>query len=132
MTPRQRRFVADSPVDRDAARAGGGARSARRQGARLLKDEAVAEAVREGAEAPVEPAEVDAAWVLRKAVALHEKAMEAESFAVAKSALDLIGKHVAVQAFREGDGASLAGLSDAELEERIALLTGGSYVPRLA
>jgi phage terminase small subunit len=80
-------------------------------------------------------AHIDAAWVLKKAVTLHEKAMEAKAYASAKGALDLIGKHVEVQAFREqvqhSGRIEFANLSDEELEARIATLTGGAYVPRL-
>lgn len=80
-------------------------------------------------------AHIDAAWVLKKAVALHEKALGAGAYASAKGALDLIGKHVEVQAFREqvqhSGRIEFANLSDDELEARITALTNGAYVPRL-
>jgi hypothetical protein len=73
--------------------------------------------------------------VLKKAVALHDKAMEAGAFASAKGALEIVGKHVEVQAFRDqihhSGRVEFANLSDEELEARIAALTEGAYVPRL-
>lgn len=67
---------------------------------------------------------IDAAWVLKKAVVLHEKAMEAGAYSSAKGALDLIGKHVEVQAFREqmhhSGRIEYANLSDEEIAARIA------------
>src|SRR5689334_15730434 len=47
----------------------------------------------------VEKTAIDAAWVLKKAAELHAKALEEKQLSVAKGALDLIGKHVDVQAF---------------------------------
>ena len=64
---------------------------------------------------------IDAGWVLRQAVVLHEAVMAAGAWAVAKSVLDLIGKHVDVQAFRDqppGPGEAEA-LDEAEIEARI-------------
>lgn len=67
---------------------------------------------------------IDAAWVLRKAAELHAKALEDKAYSAAKGALELIGKHVDVQAFR--DQMLLNGLieyknlSDEEIAARIA------------
>ena len=62
--------------------------------------------------------------VLNKAAELHDKALEARAFSAAKGALDLIGKHVDVQAFREQIQHSglieYRDLSDEEIEARIA------------
>lgn len=103
--------------------------------ARLAGNGKVADRVAEILAAAAELAKIDAAWVLRRAADLYEKAVQAGSYSAAKGALDLIGKHVDVQAFREqvqhSGRVEFANLSDEELEARIAALTGGKYVPRL-
>lgn len=67
---------------------------------------------------------IDAAWVLQKASELHQLALKEKQFSVAKGALDLIGKHVDVQAFREQVQHSglieYKNLSDEEIAARIA------------
>lgn len=102
---------------------------------RLAENANIAARVAEILAAAANLATIDAAWVLKKAVILHEKAMKAGAYASAKGALDLIGKHVEVQAFREqvqhSGRVEFANLSDEELEARIAALTNGAYVPRL-
>ncbi len=51
--------------------------------------------------AVAEKAVVDAAWVLEQLVANAKRAMSVAEGNVANRALELIGKHVAVQAFRD-------------------------------
>jgi len=72
----------------------------------------------------VEHTAIDAAWVLRKAAELHFKALEDKAYSAAKGALDLIGKHVDVQAFREqmlvNGLIEYKNLSDEEIAARIA------------
>lgn len=67
---------------------------------------------------------IDAAWVLNRAAELHAKALKEKQLSVAKGALDLIGKHVDVQAFREQVEHSglieYKNLSDEEIAARIA------------
>lgn len=95
---------------------------------RLLRDVKVQKRVDEIKEAitgkVVEKTAIDAAWVLKKAVELHDKALKKEAFPAAKGALELIGKHVDVRAFREQIEHSgmieYRDLSDAEVEARIA------------
>lgn len=95
---------------------------------RLLKHAKVAARVRELAERRsekvLEKTAVDAAWVLKKAVDLHDKALEDKVYAAAKGALELIGKHVDVRAFREHVEHSglieYRDLSDEEIAARIA------------
>ncbi len=76
------------------------------------------------AEKITEKTAIDAAWVLQKASELHDKALEQRQLSVAKGALDIIGKHVDVQAFREQVQHSglieYKNLSDEEIEARIA------------
>jgi hypothetical protein len=72
----------------------------------------------------IEKTAIDAAWVLKKAAELHDKALKAKQLSVAKGALDIIGKHVDVQAFREQIQHSglieYKNLSDEEIAARIA------------
>jgi methylmalonyl-CoA mutase cobalamin-binding subunit len=67
---------------------------------------------------------IDAAWVLTQAVDLHKKAKEAGAYAPAARALELVGKHVEVQAFKEriehGGLIEYRNLSDDEISARIA------------
>jgi hypothetical protein len=76
------------------------------------------------AEKVTEKVAIDAAWVLSKASELYDKALEAKALSVAKGALDLIGKHVDVQAFRDQVNHTglieYKNLSDEEIEARIA------------
>jgi phage terminase small subunit len=102
--------------------------SAEAAASRLLSDVKVAARIEElkleRKDQVVERTAIDAAWVLRKAADLHRKALEAGQFSAAKGALDLIGKHVDVQAFREQmrlDGLiEYKNLSDEEIAARIA------------
>jgi phage terminase small subunit len=72
----------------------------------------------------VEKTAIDAAWVLKKAAELHAKALEEKQLSAAKGVLELIGKHVDVQAFREQIQHSglieYKNLSDEEIAARIA------------
>lgn len=92
--------------------------------ARLRKNEGVADRLAELMAGAAEKAKIDAAWVLEQAVDLHKKAKEAGAFSPAARALELVGKHVEVQAFREQ--MNLTGLveyknlSDEEISARIA------------
>lgn len=76
------------------------------------------------AEKVVKDTAIDAAWVLKKAAELHDKALAEKQLSVAKGALDIIGKHVDVQAFREQVQHSglieYKNLSDEEIAARIA------------
>lgn len=112
----------------DAAYTAAGFRPNRGNATRLKLNESIFDRVQEikGAviEKVVEKTGIDAAWVLKKASELHAKALEAKQLSVAKGALDLIGKHVDVQAFREQVQHSglieYKNLSDEEIAARIA------------
>lgn len=105
MTPKQQRFVEEYLIDLNATqaaiRAGYSVKTAGQIGEENLKKPEIAEAVAERIEKRSEQTGIDAAWVLQKAVELHKQAMAAGAFAPAKGALELVGKHVDVQAFRE-------------------------------
>jgi phage terminase small subunit len=122
----------------DAAYTAAGFRPNRGNATRLKLNESIFDRVQElkGAvvEKVVEKTAIDAAWVLQKAAELHTKALEEKALAVAKGALDLIGKHVDVQAFREQIQHSglieYKNLSDEEIAARIAAHeTARAHVP---
>lgn len=105
MTPRQQRFVEEYLIDLNATaaarRAGYSAKTAEQQAARLLVNVKVAEAIAAAKAERSEKTKIDAVWVLTKAVALHELAIKKEELSPAARALELVGKHVDVQAFKE-------------------------------
>lgn len=127
LTPKQERFVSEYLLDLNATqaaiRAGYSERTANEQGARLLAKVSVAAAIAEAQAARSERTKIDADYVLRQAVKLHERCMQEVvpltdrkgrqirdddgnplfvfNAAGAAKALELVGKHVDVQAFRE-------------------------------
>lgn len=112
----------------DAAYALAGFNPNRCNASRLKANENIAARVEQlqskVAEKVVQQTAIDAAWVLTKAAELHDKALKAKQLSVAKGALDIIGKHVDVQAFREQVQHSglieYKNLSDEEITARIA------------
>ena len=127
MTPKQKRFVEEYLIDLNATqaaiRAGYSAKSAMEQGYQLLRNTSVATALSEAVQKRSERAGIDADYVLRQAVKLHERCMQEISPVTdrkgeqvkdeagnplfefnalgASKALELVGKHVAVQAFKD-------------------------------
>lgn len=127
LTDKQQMFVREYLVDLNATqaaiRAGYSAKTAKQQGARLLTNVDVATALSEAQAKRAERVEIDQDYVLRQAVKLHERCMqEVAPFTDRKGehihdengnplyvfnangaakALELVGKHVAVGAFKE-------------------------------
>ena len=128
LTPKQQRFVDEYLIDLNATqaaiRAGYSKKTARQIGSENLSkpdiQAKIAEAQRERSEAT----KIDAEWVLRQAVELHRRCMQeirpvrnpktrkqvcdddgsalfAFNATAANRALELIGKHVEIGAFRE-------------------------------
>lgn len=108
----------------DAAYEAAGFQPARANASRLMANDSIRIRVAELLSEAAELAKIDAAWVLKKAAILHDKAMQAGAYSAAKGALDLIGKHVEVQAFRDqvhhSGRIEYANLSDEEIDARIA------------
>lgn len=128
LTPRQQRFVQEYLIDLNATqaaiRAGYSAKTAMEQGYQLLQNPSVSTAVAEAKAKRAEEVGIDAAYVLRQAVKLHERCMQEVSPIIdrkgqqvtdeagnplfefnatgAAKALELVGKHVDVGAFKEG------------------------------
>lgn len=127
MTPKQQRFVEEYLIDLNATqaamRAGYSQQTAHSIGHENLSKPEIAEAIAKAAADRAERVKIDADYVLRQAVKLHERCMqevspmtdrkgdpvrdeagnplyEFDSLGASK-ALELVGKHVAVQAFKE-------------------------------
>lgn len=140
-TPRERLFIAEYPVDWNATqaaiRAGYSAKSAKDIGYELTRKPKIIDAITAVLAKRVEKAEVDAKWVLARLVDVEAEAAKvaddrdrgAGSRAAARlhrlRALELIGKHVDVNAFRTQFGISapdgsplwdLSRLDDGELD----------------
>ena len=139
LTPKQSRFVEEFLLDLNAKqaaiRAGYSLKTAKQQASRLLTNVDVAAAVDKAKRERSEATEIDAKWVLQQAVNVYQRvtqevrpvlnpktrnqvfdgeghAVFAFNAAAANRALEIIGKHVGVAAFRDrvevSGGASLA------------------------
>jgi phage terminase small subunit len=96
-------YLKDFNATRAALAAGFAKASAKQQAFNLLQRPDVAAAVQQAIAERSERTKIDADWVLRQAVKLHERCMDEGVFnpAGAAKALELVGKHVGVQAFKE-------------------------------
>ena len=128
LTATQERFVSEYLLDLNATaackRAGYSARTAHSCGPRLLANAVVAAAIASAKIARAEVTNINAEWVLRQAVTLFQRCMQegkpalhpktrrqmtdddghklfSFNAAAANRSLELIGKHVEVNAFRE-------------------------------
>lgn len=127
LTAKQQKFVEEYLIDLNATqaaiRAGYSAKTAMEQGYQLLRNSSVSEALSGAFKARSERTQIDADYVLRQAVKLHERCMqEIEPFTDRKGehihdekgnplyvfnatgaakGLELVGKHVGVQAFKD-------------------------------
>jgi phage terminase small subunit len=105
MTPQQQRFVEEYLIDLNATkaaiRAGYSAKTAEQQGYQLLQNTSVSAAIAEAMEKRSQETAIDAAWVLTEARKVYEAAMGKDSLPAALKALEIMGKHVNVQAFKE-------------------------------
>lgn len=156
LTDKQARFVQEYLIDLNATqaaiRAGYSEATAYSQGQRLLKDVEVGRVLDDAKRERMEATKIDAAYVLRQAVKLHERCMQevepvldrkgdqvydgegrpvyAFNTTGAAKALELIGKHIAVGAFEERVNHSgeirYANATDDEIAARIAKLAGGA------
>ncbi len=128
LTPKQQRFVDEYLIDLNAAaaaiRAGYSRNSARQIGDENLSKPVIAAAVAKAKRERSAATKIDAEWVLRQAVELHRRCMQeirpvrnpktgkqlydddgnalfTFNAAAASRALELIGKHIEIGAFRE-------------------------------
>ncbi len=128
LTPKQQRFVEEYLIDLNATqaaiRAGYSRNSARQIGVENLSKPVIAAAVAEAKQKRSDATKIDAEWVLRQAVELHRRCMQeirpvrnpktrkqlcdddgnalfTFNATAATRALELIGKHVDIGAFKE-------------------------------
>ena len=128
LTAKQARFVEEHLIDLNATqaaiRAGYSAKTAKQQASRMLTNVDVVAAVAEAKRERSQTTKIDAEWVLRQAVELHRRCMQeikparnpktrqqmkdedgnllfTFNAAAANRALELIGKHVEIGAFKE-------------------------------
>ncbi len=154
LTPKQQRFVDEYLIDLNATqaaiRAGYSKNSARQIGVENLTKPVIAAAVAKAKRERSERTEIDAEWVLRQAVELHRRCMQeirpvrnpktgkqaydddgnalfTFNAAAANRALEIIGKHVEVAAFR--DRLEISSGSELSLEERIQAGRKRAYKP---
>lgn len=145
LTPKQKKFVEEYLIDLNATqaaiRAGYSAKTAHSSGSRLLENVNVAPMIDAAKAARSQVVKIDAEYVLRQSVKLHERCMQDitpimvrqgkelvpmtddegnelfkfDSSGAAKG-LELIGKHVSVQSFNEKKSITLD-LENASTEE---------------
>ena len=128
LTARQERFCEEFLLDLNATqaaiRAGYSAKTAHSCGPRLLANAGVAAAIALAKQARAEATKIDAEWVLKQAVELHRRCMQeikpalhsksrrqlkddsgnllfTFNAAAANRALELVGKHVDIGAFKD-------------------------------
>lgn len=128
LTPKQRRFIDEYLIDLNATqaaiRAGYSAKSARAIACENLTKPDIQEAIVAAKQARAEATKIDSEWVLRQAVALYQRCMQeikpalhpktrrqlkddagnklfTFNAAASNRALELIGKHVDIGAFKD-------------------------------
>lgn len=121
LTAKQELFVQEYLVDLNATQAairvGYSPKTAYSQASRMLRNVKVSEAVAEANKKRLDETKIDAAYVLRQAVKVHERCLQEEPVMIregdkwvesgeykfdsagANKALDMVGKHVSVLAF---------------------------------
>lgn len=111
LNAKQQRFVDEYLIDLNATqaaiRAGYSEKTAGSIGQENLTKPEIAKAIDAAQFNRAEQTGIDAAYVLRQAVKLHERCMvngEGFNAAAAARALELVGKHVNIQAFKENVG----------------------------
>jgi len=109
LTIKERRFVEEFPIDwngtQAAIRAGYSPRSAKDSAYELIRKPKIAEALTKQAARLSEKSEIDRQWVLTKLVDVHSKAEAIPGVGGLDrrlKALELIGRHVDVAAWRMG------------------------------
>lgn len=105
MTPKQKRFIDEYLIDCNATqaaiRAGYSLKTARQIGDELLSKPDIASAVADRMEQRAAQTGIDAAWVLKEAREVYMAAKDGGQLPAALRALEIVGKHVDVQAFRD-------------------------------
>jgi phage terminase small subunit len=104
LTHRQQRFTDEYLLDlnstKAAIRAGYSSKTARQMAAQNMSKPAISNVIAMSMQQRSEHARVDSNWVLQAMLALYKEAREAGDMRFAIKALETIGKHVNVQAFK--------------------------------
>ena len=105
LTPKQQRFVEEYLIDLNATqaaiRAGYSQKTAHSIGHENLSKPEIAAALQEAQEKRSESVGIDAEWILREAEDLYRECRETKDLRTAKGTLELAGKHVGVNAFKD-------------------------------
>lgn len=132
-------YIVDFNATQAAIRSGYSEKTAKQQGCENLAKPDLQEKIAELMQVRSEKTQIDAEWVLRQAVKVHERCMQGEPIidreggftgewkfehAGANKALEIVGKHVDVQAFKERVEHKhvVEDMSDDALERAIAKL----------
>ena len=103
LTVKQKKFCLEYLKDLNATqasiRAGYSKKTAQAIGSENLRKPLIAEYITKHNNKRMEKISVDAAWVLDKAVKLHDTCVEAKDNSNAARSLEIVGKHVDVLAF---------------------------------
>ncbi|WP_034946122.1 terminase small subunit [Erwinia oleae] len=140
-----REFIKDLNATQAAIRAGYSEKSSRNQGARMMANDDILKRIAELNQERLERVRVDADYVLRQAVKLHERCMqEVEPITDrrgeeitdeqgrtvygfnakgAVAALKLIGEHVTVQAFKQQTSTEITGADGAPVRIDVTSMT---------
>ena len=105
LTPKQQAFVNEYLKDRNgkqaAIRAGYSPKTANEQASRLLTNVNVADAVKSKSKKIADKAEITAEWVLKELKKQYQSASDSDEKQYALKALELMGKHTGVGAFKD-------------------------------
>jgi phage terminase small subunit len=141
LTDKQEAFCKEYLIDlnatKAASRAGYSEKTAQEQGSRLLSNVMIQDRLAELKADREKRLQIDADWVLKQAVKVHERCMQAEPVIVggeptgeykfdssgANKALELVGKHVNIQAWKDKVESTVTHKTDEPLSVR---LSGGS------
>jgi len=96
-----REYIIDFNGTRAAIAAGYSQKAAKEQASENLTKPNIQQYIQELQTKRNEKLEIDAEWVLKKAVELHEICVDVGDNSVAARSLEIVGKHVDIQAFRE-------------------------------
>lgn len=140
-----REFIKDLNATQAAIRAGYSERSSRNQGARMMANDDILKRIAELNQERLERVQIDADYVLRQAVKLHERCMqEVEPITDrrgeeitdeqgrtiygfdakgAVASLKLIGDHITVQAFKQQTSTEITGADGAPLRVDVTSMT---------
>lgn len=96
-----REYLIDLNATQAAIRAGYSEKTANRIGHENLTKLDIVSRIKELKEEREKETKINAQWVLQRAVELHNLCVKAEEYNAANKSLEIVGKHVNIQAFKE-------------------------------